>query len=207
MYCARDKRSRGAFTLLEVVLAVMIMALVAFAIYRFVFTSLEAIRISTENSNHKRSAEALVAVIAAEFCRLPPSEPNALLGEAHQFNGKASDQVTWLGQAGNGLFTGAAKGEWKVTLILKPDNTGNTYTLGLLRQVPDNRNKDEHWVPLLPRTDAIEIRYFDPTHTNWVDRWTDPQNRPALVRVRIWRDGESLPFESVIELPIVKLPT
>jgi len=208
MYCAPNKRGRAAFTLLEVMLAVMVMALIAFAIYRFVVTDLQAIKISTQNTSEKGAAQAMVAVLREELCNLPAGQTNALLGEAHKFNDKASDQVEWLTQAGNGLFTRAADGQWKATLILRPQAKTNTYTLGLLRELPDNVSKQQerHWLPLLLNVDAIEIRYFDPRLNTWLDKWSDSQSLPTLVRVRIWRTNQRVPYESVIEMPPTRLP-
>jgi len=188
-------------------LAVGVMALVALAIYRFVDTSLQAMKISTDYTIQKGAVQALVAVLNEEFCNLPAGQQSALMGEAHKFNGKASDEIEWLTQAGNGLFTDAADGPWKVTLTLRPQDKTNTYTLGLLRQLPDNSSKEEHWLPLLPNVDAIEIRYFDPRLNSWLEKWSDAQTRPSLVRVRIWRTDQTLPYEAVIELPPTKLPS
>jgi prepilin-type N-terminal cleavage/methylation domain-containing protein len=213
MCSARNNRARPiigrcrAFTLLEVMLAVMILGLIAGAIYRFVIVDIKAIKISTDDTAQKNAIRALVSVLQEEFCNLPPGEQNALLGEAHKFSEKESDQVEWLAEAGNGLFTEDASGLWKVTLILRPDEGKNTYTLGLLRQVPDNSNKDENWLPLLPDVDAIEIRYFDQRLNVWLDKWSDAQARPSLVRVRIWRTDQTVPYEVVIELPPSRLPT
>ena len=188
-------------------LAVGVMALVAFAIYGFVSTSLQAIKISIDDTVQKSATQALVAVLEEEFCNLPTGQQSALMGEAHKFSGKASDEVEWLTQAGNGVFTQAAEGSWKVTLTLRPQDKTNTYTLGLLRQLPDNSSKEDHWLPLLPNVDAIEIRYFDPRLNSWLEKWSDAGTRPSLVRIRIWRTEQTVPYETVIELPPTKLPS
>ena len=185
-------------------LAVMVMALVIFAIYRFVEVDLQAIKISSEDTVQKGAVQALVAVLEEEFSNLPPAESSALMGEAHLFGGKASDQVEWLTRPGNGLFTQAASGQWKVTLILRPQ--GKTYTLGLLRQSSGSNSSEENWLPLLPNVDAVEIRFFDQRVNVWLDKWADTNTRPSLVRVRIWRTGQTAPYEAVIELPPARLP-
>ncbi|MGA3169728.1 MAG: prepilin-type N-terminal cleavage/methylation domain-containing protein [Chthoniobacteraceae bacterium] len=207
MYCAADnRRSRQAFTLFEVLISVFIMALVILAIYRFVVGSVTAIQVSTDDTNRKSAVQALVAVLQEEFSNLPPSEPGALLGEGHQFAGKASDQIEWLTQAGNGMFTGDADGQWQLTLLLRPQGNTNTYTLGLLRQVPNSNVKQENWLPLLPNVDAIEIRYYDSRLNTWLEKWSDSSALPSLVRIRIWRTGQDVPYETIIELPPTTLP-
>jgi len=204
--CSARNKSR-AFTLLEVMLAVMVMAMVAIVIYRFVTVGLQSIKISTELSEQQGALQALISVLQEEFCNLPPSEQNALLGEPHKFNDKDSDQIVWLSAAGNGLFTEDAQGPWKVTLILRPEDKTNTNTLGLLRQLPDNSNNDLHWLPLLPNVDAIRVRYYDQRLNAWLDKWSDAQTRPALVWLRIWRAGQAVPYEKIIELPPSRLPS
>ncbi len=191
--------------MLEVMLAVAIMALVAVAIYRFVVGSLLAIRYTNEDTAQKGAVQALVAVLTEEFSNLPTAESAALMGEGHQFNGKASDEVEWLTQGGNGMFTDDAPGLWKVTLLLRPQD--KTYTLGILRQDPTDPAQADNWLPLLPNVDAIEIRYYDQRLNTWLEKWSDATARPALVRVRIWRTDQTVPYESVIELPPTKLPS
>lgn len=205
--CSARNNRRRAFTLLEVMIAVCILAMIAGAIYRFVVVDIEAIKVSTDDAAQKNALRALIAVLDEEFSNLPPGEQNALLGEAHKFSDKESDQLGWLTQAGNGVFTEDASGLWQVTLLLRPQGSTNTYTLGLLRQLPDNSSKDENWLPLLPNVDAIEIRYFDQRLNAWLDKWSDAQTRPALVRIRIWRTDQTVPYEAIIELPPSKLPS
>ncbi len=185
----------------------MVMAMIAIVIYRFVVTSLQSIKLSTDISEQQGAMEALISVLQEEFCNLPPAEQNALLGEPHKFNDKDSDQVVWLTSAGNGLFTETAPGPWRVTLILRTDPKTNKNTLGLLRQIPDNTSTDLNWLPLLPDVDAIRVRYYDQRLNAWLDKWSDAQARPSLVWLRIWRNGATAPYEKIIELPPTRLPS
>ena len=206
MSCAKTSARRG-FTLLEVILSVMILALITMSLYRFVVTDLEAIRFSTEDTVQKTAVQALVAVLHEEFCNLPAHEAGALLGQAHKFNEKESDEISWLTQAGNGLFTEEAEGLWKVTLGLHPQDKSNTYTLGVTRELPDNIDKkQEHWLPLLRDVDALEIGYYDHRLNSWLSKWSDQGALPSLVRIRLWRTGATVPYEVVIELPPTRLP-
>ena len=57
MFRVRSEKARG-FTLLEVVIAVAIIALMAMTIYRFIETNLSAIRISTEQTSEAAAMQA-----------------------------------------------------------------------------------------------------------------------------------------------------
>ena len=76
MFC-RAKNSAGisaprAFTLLEVMAATMIVALLAFTLYRFINSNLRAIRISTELSEEREAVQAVVRLLQTELNDLPP---------------------------------------------------------------------------------------------------------------------------------------
>lgn len=193
---------------MEVILSVCMLALITVALYRFVVVDLQAIQLSTEDTTQKTAVQSLVAILHGEFCNLPPRQAGALLGQAHKFNDKESDQVSWLAQAGNGLFTQQADGIWKVTLTLRPQEKSNTCVLGVVRELPDNIDKkNEHWLPLLRNVDAMEIGYFDHRLNSWLEKWSDQAALPDLVRIRIWRTGQAVPYEAVIALPPTRLPT
>jgi len=207
MYCATADSRRRAFTLLEVMLAVIVLALITLTLYRFVDTALTTIRLSTEYTARKSAMQNLVAVLESEFTNLPPTQPGALIGQAHMFSDKSSDEVTWLTNAGNGLFAMDADGLWKVSLELRPQEKSASFTLGLVRELPDNKDtRAEHWLPLMRDVDALEVRYFDHRLNVWLEKWSDQMVRPNLVRIRIWRMNETDPYETVIELPPTKPP-
>ena len=201
--CWKRGKSRRAFTLLEVVLAVMVLGMIAFSIYRFVEVTLTAIRVSTEKGSEDTAMQALMASLAAQITDLPTERLNALRGEAHKFNDKESDEMQWLGRAGNGLFTEAAAGEYNVTLALRPVPKTTLSELGLRRIPTDAIDQSEpHWLRLMGNVNALEIRYFDPRLNAWLEKWSDAKARPALVRIRILREGDAAPYESIIRLPM-----
>jgi prepilin-type N-terminal cleavage/methylation domain-containing protein len=204
---ARRARFQRAFTLLEVVLAVAIIGLIAFSIYRFVELNLTAIRVSREQSKEQAAMQAFIAVLQAQLNDLPPARSGALRGDAHKFANKPSDEMLWVCTAGNGLFTQFADGEYDVTLMLKPIPKSTTSELGLRRLRSDGSDTNPHWLHLLGDVDAMEIRYYDQRLNAWLERWTDLQARPSLVRIRIWRAGAGAPYEAILSLPLAGLPT
>jgi len=199
--------SGRAFTLIEVMLAVAITGLVAFGIFAFVKANLDAVAYSKELSLKDLTMRAMMKIIQDQLNNLPNEQQGALTGEAHKFNNLPCDEMTWLCGAGLGLFTIHALVDYNVTLALKPGKDPNVSVLGVRRIEADGKNKDENWLPLMKDVKAMEIRYFDLKGINaWVENWTDQSRRPSLVRVRIWRTGDSEPYEAIFNLPLITPP-
>jgi len=202
----RSPRAKGstAFTLLEVMLAVGIIGLVAISIYRFLETNLLAMQISTEQGSMQMETQGLMSVLQYELNNLPRTETGVILGEAHKFNDLASDEMQWTCGPGCGLFTKNASGEYKVTLVLKPVPRSNAFDFGVRRVPVDETLKlgdDDNWLHLMDGVKAVEIRYFDLRLNAWLEKWTDQNARPTLVRVRLWRTNDTDPYEKILSLP------
>lgn len=204
MFTARANRwPRGAFTLLEITLAVAILGMMSLAIYRFVSTNLTALRISSENNAVDAQYSGFEKLITAEWQNLPPGQ-GALTGEPLKLNDRQRDEVTWTCSAGPGLMTRYAAGEYRVSMRLRPmGKDSERMELGLMRKAKGDEEigeERESWVPLLPEVQSVEIRYFDPRVRQWVDRWADTVTLPRLVKLAIVRTNSAVPWESVIAL-------
>lgn len=202
MFTGLVRRRHRAFTLLEITLAVAILGLMAVSIYRFVATNLIAVRVSAQvNADDARYA-GFANLLTEQLQNLPPGQ-GTLGGEPYKFSGRSRDEITWICSAGPGLFTRYAKGDYSVTLRLKPIPKTDLMELGVTRAPEDDTgptNADKSWVPLIEDLRSMEIRYFDPRLNAWVDRWTDRGTLPHLVRVTLDRVGGSVPWEAIIPL-------
>ncbi len=196
-------RRRGAFTLLEIMMAVGILAMMALAIYRFVQTNIIALRVSSETTAADAQYSGFVNLITSEWQTLPTGKA-ALLGEALKLNDRSRDELTWRTSAGPGLLTRYAPGEFSVTLKLKPmSKPSDQMEIGFARQVANDTNiadGNESWIPLLTNVESLKINYFDPRLNTWVDKWSDTITLPRLVKLTIGRPNETVPWEAIIAL-------
>src|SRR5437879_13159947 len=109
---------RRGFTLLEIIMAVAILATMAMAIYRFVQSSMVAIRLSSEAIAADARYDGLREVLAQQWQSLP-SGKGALLGDAFKLNDRERDEIRWICSAGPGLMRRSAAGDVVVTLRLQ----------------------------------------------------------------------------------------
>ncbi len=204
--CIRSN-GRRAFTLLEVMIAVGVIALITISLYRFVAATLLAIRLTSEANDDRQSVVALVKAVETELQDLPPRVNGAIQGIDHKFDNLEADELQWYCKGGNGLFTKAAEGEWYSTLTIQRDKKSRELEIGLRRRPIDAKESDYKWWPLLRHVSALEVRYFDRRlgANGWVARWPDKTNRPSLVRIRIWREDENPAYEAVIAVPSANL--
>ena len=111
MFIALDKQQRESrsrwrpgFTLLEVTLAVAILATMALAIYRFVQANMMALRISSESTVADMRYSGLRDLLTAQWQSLPAGQ-GALLGDTFKFSGRSRDEIRWTCDGGPGLLS------------------------------------------------------------------------------------------------------
>jgi prepilin-type N-terminal cleavage/methylation domain-containing protein len=196
---------RRGFTLLEITLAVAILATMALAIYRFVQANVTALRVSSESTVADMRYSGLRDLLTAQWQSLPVAQ-GALLGDTFKFGGVARDEIQWTCDGGPGLLTRYAAGDYNVWLRLQPENKkSDRLDLGFLRKPNDeNLAEEESWIPLIENVASLEIRYFDPRLNSWLDRWSDAARLPRLVKIVVGRNDAAAPWEVII--PLARTP-
>jgi len=199
-------RSR-AFTLLEIMLAVIILAMMALVIYRFVQANVTAIRVSSETEAVAARYDGLRELLTQQLQSLPPGA-GALAGEPLKIEGHDRDELTWFCSAGPGVLTRYAGGDYRVSLRLRRHGgKSQDLDLGLLRKPKDDTavsNEHETWVRLIDNVATLQIRFFDSRLNTWVQRWTDTVTLPRLVKVVIGRTDAKVPTEIIV--PLARMP-
>lgn len=198
---AKRRRRRG-FTLLEIIIAVAILATMAVSIYRFVESNLSAIRISADAIAADARYDGLRELLTAQWQALPPGK-GALLGDAFKLEDRSRDEIRWICNAGPGLMTRYAAGDFVVVLRLQSAKNRDRFNLGVSRKpINDSGLSDvgESWVPLIDNVNSLEIRYFDARLNVWVEKWTDAGTLPRLVKVTVGRSDSGMAWEAIIPL-------
>ncbi len=204
---ARHHRSgitkRRGFTLLEITLAVAILGMMSLAISRFVQTNLTALRVSSDVNAAEAQYDGFRNLLMLEWQSLSPRRAG-MKGEPFKLNDRQRDEISWNCSAGPGLLTRYAARDFTVSLRLQPENTkSNRLDLGLLRKPQkgsDIGEEDESWVPLIKNVNTLQILYFKPEANTWVDRWTDGNRLPRLIKLAVGRADATTPWEVIIPL-------
>ena len=206
---------RRGFTLLEVLIATLVISLLAFTLFRFVSTHLLAMKTMTEVQAERESVQAVVRLLQTQLADLPRRQTGVLLGNPLKLHELPSDEIIWRTHAGQGVLTAAAPGEYRVTMTVQPvEGAASEYELGLRREpitveartIEDffargSGSNKYNWVSLVRPMAGFEVRYFDPRLNAWLDRWTDQTARPLLVRVRLWKNADEAPVEAILPVP------
>ncbi|HJT45311.1 MAG TPA: prepilin-type N-terminal cleavage/methylation domain-containing protein [Chthoniobacterales bacterium] len=193
---------RGGFTLIEITLAVAILAMMSLAIYRFVQTNIVAIHAATEASAEDALYGGLRDLLTAQWQSLAPGK-GALMGDPYKLSDRSRDEIRWICAGGPGLLTRYASSDFVVTMRLqRHSEKSDQLDLGFLRQPkdPSVSSDTRNWVPLIENVQTMQIRYFDPRINSWIDRWSDAVTLPRLVKVIIGRADTRVPWEVIIPL-------
>jgi prepilin-type N-terminal cleavage/methylation domain-containing protein len=196
------------FTLLEIMLAVAILGMMAIAIFRFVQSTLTALRFSSETAAAESQYDGLRDLLTTQWQSLSPLRAK-MSGVPLKLNDRVRDEIQWNCGAGPGLLTRYAPGEFTAVLRLQPENdNSDRLDLGILRKPQDDSDvaeKNESWVPLIKNVTSLEIRYFDPNVNDWLPKWPGGRKPlPSLVKVRVGRPDAADPWEAVI--PLTRTP-
>jgi len=201
-----SRRQPGAFTLLEIMLAVAIISMVALALYQFVSATILAASLADTAGSLQTELSGFSRVVQSQAINLPtklPAGAQLLTGKSSRRNGRAFDTLTWVTPPGNGVFARRADGLLFATLELVPAKEGAHLVLSraLMQADPNVPPKPLPDVPLLSNLAGMEISYYDARINSWVSDWNDATTLPDLIRFRFQFATGAPEYETVIRLP------
>ena len=197
---------RTGFTLLEVVISMMILALLAGAVYAVVSASITASQTAMSQQLTLRRLDAFLRVTREAFLNLPAEGTVTLQIGRSQSGSAEQDLVIGKPQQIFGLPS-LAGGELVLAARPRPDGTR---TITLLK-IPANATERERTealaakgVPLLPHLRKPHWTFkFTPQDQDWQEELPSGSAKPILVRLQTEIDELPNPVEAIFYLPPV----
>ena len=181
-----SKLSFSGFTLFEVILSLMILALLTGAVYSITSAATETSKVTMDEQVSVRRMEAFLKVTRDAFLNLP-SEGKVQLRFSKAASGAPVPEIIFEESAG--LFGIPSLGGGSLILAARPRADG-TRTMSLLR-VPRDLSGNEleklksgnSWIPLLPRVEKVKWTFF--ANGEWKEEWLPENGRPLTARLQM----------------------
>ncbi|MCK9589370.1 MAG: hypothetical protein M0Q93_08420 [Terrimicrobiaceae bacterium] len=176
----------SAFTLFEVILSLMILALLTGAVYSITSAATETSRATLEEQVSVRRMEAFLKVTRDAFLNLP-HEGRVHLRFSKSPTGAPVPEIIF--EEASGLFGIPSLGGGSLVLAARPRADGSR-TMSLLRVPKDlqgteleNLKQGNSWIPLLPRVEKVKWSFF--ANGEWKEEWLPENGRPLAARLEL----------------------
>lgn len=195
------RSSRAGFTLLEVMLSVVILAIMAGGVFASVSAVVSAVDSLRTEEDRQTTREALVELVRKNLAQLPPRA--ILLLEPREVDGGFLSEIT-LEKAPAAFAWGKKTGfSGAIVLGLTKASDG---LLGFSVQRVDPEETARNGEPLEKLTLANGLRvlrweFFDDHDRRWVQFWDNRARQPNLVRLTMQFQGDVAPAQVTFALP------
>jgi prepilin-type N-terminal cleavage/methylation domain-containing protein len=204
-------RQQHAFTLLEIMLAVTILALVGTAVYATWSAGLKGWKRSasiTESLQRERVVMEMLAELTQSAVYF--NSANSLYEFRGTHEEQTGDSISFV--TGSDLLLPAteavAAGMRRVTISLERDTRGNPF-LGIANapalQLDDAPEAPTHF--LSANVCGFRVRYRDPRSSSWVEKWEEANLMPSAIEYTVAfgaNDGRTPPVvvTRAVDLPV-----
>lgn len=223
---SNKRRNQTGFTLLEVVLALVLITLfmgTLFAVVKSSITaSVEIEKVQQEDYEWSR----FVALCRQTFESLPSTAILTLTSESQGLNAYQELTISGMPEC---LAFGVSPFSYQDTILaLKPEpnqeSNITSYFLGLYREdlVPKESTRargtidvattvfapaDEQgrvWLPLLRDIQSLQWRFYEESSKEWKETWEESE-LPPLVELHLYKLDSTIPYRMVFSIPTTKL--
>lgn len=190
-------------TLLEVVLAMAVMAMLAATVFLMVETTMRATVIIQESWTRQQQIDRLTYLCRHTLRNLPRSA--TITGGIEDVDGKEMPVLTFKNLPGLEVFGSTGLPEEEIALMGIP-RLGGGYHLAvrILTPPPDGGLDEpiEDYITLVQDLAALEWRFFQTGDEEWRYEWTDEQNRPSLIQLVLMAIEETRTNRATFWIPI-----
>ncbi len=226
--CILSKKGRHAFTLIEVVVALTILAMITGTLFAIIQGSVRAASQIEKLQRENDAINRLLDVLRKSFTTLPSTATLTLTSIEESASGQQELLITG---APNTLGFGPKPISYSpTTLTLRPDLQGRTddagnllFSLSLSREdlIPKTGGNDmalgveldgvlaqdeqgRHWMPLLPDVASLLWRFYRQSEDVWYEDWNRSQ-WPDLIEIQLVMHDRITPIRMVFGVPTIAL--
>jgi prepilin-type N-terminal cleavage/methylation domain-containing protein len=208
----KSQKNRAGFTLLEVVLAVSVFALVMSALYATWNAGLRAWKRASESAEDLQRQRIIVDAMAellrgAIFSMSKPA--------IYQFRGNIESPETPLLSfvTSSDLLLPpsqiAIAGMRRVTFTMETDESGQPFLALTTENALAPRETAENWATTRIFSSDVSnffVRFLDPQSGQWIEQWTDENRAPSAVQLSVYfRPRRDVAAQEVVVTSIVPL--
>lgn len=190
----RGRRTESGFTLVETLVAIVILMIVIGSIYGAFRAANMCVMMAQERSDAYQTARILSAQINGELCsayQRSGASVSSLVGEDTPSGQSAvqCDRMTFLTTGRRSQATTSLAGDLRQVTYFE-GSTDDGKPLGLFMQEDlqpglGEATTDAQPVKLSDRVISFNCKYYDPDSQEWANEWKDRSKLPAAVRVEM----------------------
>lgn len=196
------RRKRSGFSLVEVVFALLILALLTGSIYGVIKGVIQMTAGLEDARLRQQQVEGMIELCRRTFRMMPATA--VWEGRLRRQDGKVLPEI--IIRKAPELFAWDKVTDFEAVSVLglRPQ-IGGLYSLSLLRvNQPEDVVKDPvegsrpgDWLALVTDLSKVEWRYYDPRSDLWLDELPAGGLRPSAVELKLWLPGEEEPLVAV----------
>ncbi len=168
-------RSEGGFTLIEVLLAVSLVAMMATLVFGSLYVTISAIDTARANSVNEQVVRSTLRVMTDELSVGVARASGPWMGVNGQQDGQPADSVAFLTI---GQFRGTESNKDSELVRIVYTREGDRLLRFVRRNLYGLTDESIEQVELARKVTGFNVRYYDGKNNIWVDEW-DGRGRPG----------------------------
>ncbi|MEO6306847.1 MAG: type II secretion system protein GspJ [Nitrospiraceae bacterium] len=167
--------SEGGFTLIEILLAVSLVAMMATLVFGSLYVTLSAIDSARAKSADEQIVRSTLRLMIDELSVSVGRPTGPWMGINGQYDGRPADSVAFLTM---GQFRGADSAKDTEMVRIVYTREGDRLLRFVRRNLYSLTDESVEQVELATKVKGFNVRYFDGKNNLWLDEWTGRGNEP-----------------------------
>jgi general secretion pathway protein J len=188
--------SEGGFTLIEILLAVSLVAMMATLVFGSLYVTISAIDAARANSANEQIVRSTIRVMTDELSvSVTPTNTSPWMGINGQQSGQPADSVAFLTM---GQFQGAESSKDTELVRIVYTREGDRLLRFVRRNLYGLTDESIEQVELATKVKGFNVRYYDSRSNLWLDEWDGRgQGSPKAILIELTLLQEKAELQTV----------